>query len=476
VNKPAKAFEMTFGAATILSEADHPNKMRVRGVLVRLDEPSTKPPHGAEGHLIIVPTDVAKKRLKTLIGMGLNYDPELEGHAQRRKVGVIEKAWIDGKNLCIEGSIWKHDFPEAQKDLKQDGLGMSMEIGDVHVEDDNAKVWKITDLCFLGATILWKEAAAYYRTAAIAASQERSKLVKTKTATAKKPELTAERIATIAAKAASKSVSETLAGPIAQLTEITAGLTARLDDLELTAGVDADNKVGDLETDKKKAIDGKHEEPDGDEPDEDACDVKAAKKKSEDEDDEDDGDDDEDGDEEDDMDSEAIDKGELEELGSELGEDEQDDDEPGKLNKGTKNHGDDTVGDKQVGKTVASAMETARIKVFKKHIRRLTSALQASQARYKQLEKKVSKLSKRFDASASQTERRSLSPELVGLLAKSDINAYELSASGQKLTVGQFDAVIAAALPDLDVTRRIAAKNQMVRDGMMEDGEVRRGR
>jgi len=43
----------------------HPNKMKFRGVLVRLDEASTKPPNGSGGHKILVSTDVAKRRLST---------------------------------------------------------------------------------------------------------------------------------------------------------------------------------------------------------------------------------------------------------------------------------------------------------------------------------------------------------------------------------------------------------------------------
>src|ERR1017187_7194982 len=167
----------------------HPNRMQLRGVLCRLDEASTKAPNGSDGHRILVPSDTAKRRLSSLLNMGLNYAQTLDGHAQKRKVGVIDKAWIDGKDLRIEAIIWKHDFPEAEKDLKQKGLGMSMEIGDVHVEDPNANIWTLTDFYFLGATVLMKDKAAYYNTQAIAAAaanNERSSTMKVKT-TAKKP-------------------------------------------------------------------------------------------------------------------------------------------------------------------------------------------------------------------------------------------------------------------------------------------------
>src|ERR1017187_3799529 len=163
------------------ADAQHPNKLKFKGVLVRLDEASSKPPNGAAGHRIFVSTEVAKKRLGSLIGMGLNYAPDLDSHAQQRKVGVITKAWIDGKDLRVEGHVWKHDFPKAEKDLKQTGLGMSMELGDVRVDDPHADVWALDDFQFLGATILWRDSAAYNRTQAIAARAERRDSMATKT-------------------------------------------------------------------------------------------------------------------------------------------------------------------------------------------------------------------------------------------------------------------------------------------------------
>jgi hypothetical protein len=118
--------------------------MAFRGLLVRLDEPSGEPPNGSDGHRILGPSNLALKRLPSINGMGLNYSPSLDGHAQRRKVGVIERAWIDGNNP-YKGQSVNHDFPEAEQDLKQKNLGMSMEIGDVQVENPDAQVWKLTD-------------------------------------------------------------------------------------------------------------------------------------------------------------------------------------------------------------------------------------------------------------------------------------------------------------------------------------------
>ena len=85
----------------------HPNILPFKGVLLILDEPSTQPPNGSKGHRILIPTDVAEKRLNTLIGMGVNLSENKEGHDPQRKVGVIDKAWIKGKELWVKGKLWK---------------------------------------------------------------------------------------------------------------------------------------------------------------------------------------------------------------------------------------------------------------------------------------------------------------------------------------------------------------------------------
>src|SRR5882724_10606965 len=151
----------------VSAEDDHPNKMPFKGILLLTDQASTKPPHGSQGHRIEVPTKVAQKKLKGLIGMAVNYDAvDLDGHSTRHKVGVITKAWIDGTKVWVEGFIYKKDFPEAVDDLKdRSDLGMSMELADVYVRDEHESVWHLLDFEFTGATILKKSAAAYYQTA-----------------------------------------------------------------------------------------------------------------------------------------------------------------------------------------------------------------------------------------------------------------------------------------------------------------------
>lgn len=456
--------------------------MGFRGVLVRLDEPSTKPPNGADGHRILVPRDVAKKRLSTLVGMGLNYAPDLQGHAQRRKVGVIKKAWIEGNDLCVEAVIWKHDFPEAERDLKKPGLGMSMELGKVQVQDLQAKVWTLTDFYFLGATILKKDAAAYYRTEAIAAQAERSEgVIKTK----KKPvtkvvELNAEKIAEIAA-AAAKAVGDTVLPTMARQTKILASIAARQEEMDLQLAA-----RGSAVTEEEEELEiaaNEHEE----DHEEEACEdmttkkVKAAKK-HEDGDEEDDDEDEDDDEEMESAEDHGIDEGDLEEMGPETEEDEEDDDQPGKINKGAKNKGRTGNTDERLGKDINEPVTGAALRVLRRHVKDMQKQLNAMSQHNKLLTKELSKYKKQARKVSAEIGRRSaetnqfaVPAEINGMFAKAQVDLDAMRASGQRLSGTDVDAVIQASGLELDVTKRIEMKNKLRNAGLMDEGVVVRG-
>src|SRR5262245_61164961 len=127
-----RATTACYRLSDIVSDVDaasHPNKQAFTGTLLLLDTPSDQSPFGAEGHKIMVPSVVAADKLSGLVGMGLNYEPrEMKSHAPRNKVGVIDKAWIEGAAVKVSGWIWKKDYPEAASALKGKSLGMSMEL------------------------------------------------------------------------------------------------------------------------------------------------------------------------------------------------------------------------------------------------------------------------------------------------------------------------------------------------------------
>jgi hypothetical protein len=161
--------------ADVSDKSDNPNHLPFTGTLLLTDVASDKPPHGSEGHCIYVSTEAAKKAIIDLPGQAVNYQPEnLSAHASRHKVGVITKAWMVGNRVKVSGFIWVHDFPEARVLRNRSDLGMSMELADVLVQDEDADVWNLEKFSFTGGTILKKSAAAYTKTdlAAVAAAAE----------------------------------------------------------------------------------------------------------------------------------------------------------------------------------------------------------------------------------------------------------------------------------------------------------------
>jgi hypothetical protein len=161
--------------ADVKEKSDNPNHLPFTGTLLLTDVASDKPPHGSEGHRIYVSTEAAKKAIIDLPGQAVNYQPEnLSAHASRHKVGVITKAWMAGNKVKVSGFIWVHDFPEARVLRNRSDLGMSMELANVLVQDEDADVWNLEKFSFTGGTILKKSAAAYTKTdlAAVAAAAE----------------------------------------------------------------------------------------------------------------------------------------------------------------------------------------------------------------------------------------------------------------------------------------------------------------
>jgi hypothetical protein len=91
----------------------HPNRVPFRGVLTLVDVPSDRAPSGARGRRVVLTRAAAEKALASLIGMGLDYTPELDGHDARRKVGIITSAEVEGTKIVVAGYLFAHDFPEV---------------------------------------------------------------------------------------------------------------------------------------------------------------------------------------------------------------------------------------------------------------------------------------------------------------------------------------------------------------------------
>lgn len=495
VDVSASAFDFD----AIADDKDHPNKMPFTGTLLLVDQPSTKPPHGSNGHRIYVAKDVAQEHLKSLIGMAVNYDSiDLDGHATRHKVGVINDAWIDGNKVKVKGIIYKKDFPEAVKDLRQPGLGMSMELANVYVRDQNESVWHLEDFYFTGATILKKEAAAYYQTAlAAAAASRKGEQMKTKT---KKEGAVAaangdDQEVTLLASAIKKAVREGMAEGAGELTgafgKSLAGVTARLDSMAgemaemqgilINAAAHRDDEDDDDEEDMAAAR--KSDEDDDDDDDDDEESMSAAKKKSDDEDDDEDDDEGED----DDNDVDA-----MEDLSKKAA-----DMEPGEFNKDAGSKGSKTSvtkppkqGDNQFSNSVASkrlssaGIQAAAAQISELHAsnRKLRKTMKAQALQHKQDVKKlrveVRTLNAQLEKFAEQEGRRSVIPvDLRNLAAKAGVDLQEIKSNGQTLSVEAVDSIFAEARKngiDIDFQTRMAMKNKLLEQGLMEQGVEQR--
>lgn len=146
----------------------HPNRQAFHGVLTLVDVPSDRPPAGARGHRVVLTRAAAEGALASLLGMALDYSPSLDRHNARRKVGIITRAEVLGKQLELGGYLFAKDFPEIVEKLGDTkahaGLGMSYEITDARIADMRAQIWTLTKVTFTGAAILRRDKAAYQDT------------------------------------------------------------------------------------------------------------------------------------------------------------------------------------------------------------------------------------------------------------------------------------------------------------------------
>lgn len=166
-------FTLQAMALDVPEVADHPNRMPFSGILVRLDEPSDKAPHGSNGSRTLISKEVAEAALPSLLGMAIDFKPDLGGHDSKSKIGVITEAWIDGNAIWIAGFLYAHDFPEECARIKRekDALGFSYECR-AAISDLEADPWVVTYCVFTGAAVLYKHLAAYTTTSLAAQADE----------------------------------------------------------------------------------------------------------------------------------------------------------------------------------------------------------------------------------------------------------------------------------------------------------------
>ena len=192
----------------------HPNRIGFRGVLTLVDVVSDRAPAGARGHRVMLARKAAEAAIPSLLGMALDYSPRFDAHDTRRKIGLITRAEIVGREIAVGGFLYGRDFPEIVEEIGKTGpsrqpsaisqqpsvirtrsgsrgvsftagrnepprhanteragdpgtqavLGMSYEIADAVVDDIKAAVWVLNKVTFTGAAVLRRDKAAYQST------------------------------------------------------------------------------------------------------------------------------------------------------------------------------------------------------------------------------------------------------------------------------------------------------------------------
>src|SRR5690348_9260113 len=157
--------------------AGHPNRLPFRGVLTLVGVASQRSPSGARGHRVMLTRAATEQALPSLLGMALDYEPALAGHDARRKIGIIteanivpmpqSKSCVATGQIAVGGYLFAHDFPDVVKEIQtqpSSTLGMSYEIANITVPNQDALIWTVTDFTFTGAAVLRRDKAAYPQT------------------------------------------------------------------------------------------------------------------------------------------------------------------------------------------------------------------------------------------------------------------------------------------------------------------------
>jgi hypothetical protein len=522
---------LTCGTHVTMSDVDldstegkeHPNASPFSGTLLLLDEPSQQPPHGADGHAIYVPRRVAEQRLKTLPGMGINYESDLEGHNPQNKIGVITDAWIDGNKAKVKGLIWKKDFPEAVRTFRQNKgqLGMSMELGDVYVREKDEPVWHLEDFHFTGATVLRKDHAAYEGTDLAASKHFVKALAAARAAMgifnkggkqemadkAKKEEKKGQSqgallVAGIAAAVeksfspvmkafgeqqdTNKSILKTLQSISASQAELVNGLhELALGKLEAATDNGGD---GDVEAEEAVEVNAEADTETVEAADADATMAMARKPAADATEEEDDATAEDDANEGGDA-TDATDEYAASDA-TNYSSSEQDDtgsgSTPGDLNpkaseraKSNARSGSTQMspGGASSSPAIAAAARrgtVASISAAAKVIRSLKAENEGLKEQNRRDRNRIAAIEASLERYAERVERRSVTPEIQSLLEKSGYDVREMLSSKQRMTVNDVDAMFASSGVPLEPQMRAAFKNQLLQMGLMETGEVRR--
>ena len=169
--------ELEAMAVAMPEVAGHPNRLPFRGVLTLVGVASQHSPSGARGHRVMLTREATEAALPSLLGMALDYAPTLDAHDARLKIGIITEANIEpmpqsrstttAGQIAVAGYLFAHYFPDVVAEIQarpESTLGMSYEIANATVPNQEALIWAVTDFTFTGAAVLRRDRAAYPQT------------------------------------------------------------------------------------------------------------------------------------------------------------------------------------------------------------------------------------------------------------------------------------------------------------------------
>ena len=132
-------------------------------------------------------------------------------------------------------------------------------------------------------------------------------------------------------------------------------------------------------------------------------------------------------------------------------------------------------GGKEISRGIAARKGTVRQSMAAaKAIRSLTAQLLAERKDKQQLKNRLASVEASLERYVERVERKSISPEISALLEKSGYDVREMLGSRQRLSVHEVDEMLAKSGVTLDPANRMAFKNQLLQNGLMEQGEVKR--
>jgi len=141
------------------------NRIAWHGTLLRVGIASDQPPQGSESHRILISKELAQRKCKDLLQMPINCAFNLAQHQKPAILGIIRQASVEGDALVVSGWLWSKNRPDLVELVKrhQGQLGMSFEASDTQPEDESAAVWRLKDMEFTGASVLYTQRAALHQ-------------------------------------------------------------------------------------------------------------------------------------------------------------------------------------------------------------------------------------------------------------------------------------------------------------------------